>query len=120
MEFPDGELSVLVVDDSEIAEMNMAYLGRKGPTNVIAFPMREGEFSDISPYLLGDVVISAETAEREGEQAGIPGDLRFVQLLVHGILHLLGYDHETSEEDAEKMNAAANRILAAIGQNENI
>ena len=112
--FPDGELSVLVVDDSEIAELNRTYLGREGPTNVIAFPMREGEFSEISPYLLGDVVISAETAEREGMESGIPGDERFLWLLVHGILHLLGYDHETSEDDAETMNAEANRVLAAI------
>lgn len=114
MEYPDGELSILVVDDSEITELNKTYFDREGPTNVIAFSMREGEYSEVSPYLLGDVVISAETAEQEANRAGMPREERFVQLLVHGILHLLGYDHVTSEADAKKMDAEANRVLAAI------
>ena len=63
LDCPDGELSILIVDDSQIETLNREYLNRSGPTNVIAFPMREGEFSNISPHLLGDVVISAETAE---------------------------------------------------------
>jgi probable rRNA maturation factor len=52
---PEAELSVVIVDDSEIEALNQKYLNRSGPTNVIAFPMREGEFSDLSPFLLGDV-----------------------------------------------------------------
>ena len=66
---PEGELSILVVDDSEIKTLNKKYLNRSGPTNVIAFPMKEGEFSDINPQLLCDVVISIETTEREAMQS---------------------------------------------------
>jgi len=111
---PDGELSVLIVDDAEITEYNRSYLNREGPTNVIAFPMREGEFTELTPYLLGDVVISADTAEREGEAAGISAAERFDQLLVHGILHLFGYDHEQEEAEATHMEAKSEELLALL------
>lgn len=100
---PDAELSILVVGNDEIAEMNQLYLGRTGPTNVISFPMNEGGFDDLNPELLGDVVISVDTAEIEARDAGIGIIERFNDLLIHGILHLLGYDHETGEADEKKM-----------------
>lgn len=100
---PDAELSILVVDDDGIAEINRQYLGRTGPTNVISFPMNEGGFDDLNPDMLGDVVISVDTAEREASDAGIEITERFDDLLIHGILHLLGYDHVTGEEDEKKM-----------------
>jgi len=111
---PEGELSILVVDDSEIKTLNKNYLNRSGPTNVIAFPMKEGDFSDINPQLLGDVVISIETAGREALQSGISTEERFAQLLVHGILHLFGFDHEKSEQDARKMEKKSNELLKLI------
>ena len=111
---PEGELSILVVDDSEIKTLNKNYLNRLGPTNVIAFPMKEGDFSDINPQLLGDVVISTETAGREALQSGISTEERFAQLLVHGILHLFGFDHEKSEQDARKMEKKSNELLRLI------
>ena len=111
---PNGELSVVIVDDPAIAELNAQYLGRTGPTNVIAFPMREGDFAEISPHLLGDVVISADTARREAESAGISADDRLIELLVHGILHLFGYDHETDADDADEMERRAEEVLAAV------
>lgn len=111
---PDSELSVVIVDDPAIAELNAEYLGRTGSTNVIAFPMREGEFAEISPHLLGDVVISADTARREAEAAGIPPDDRLIELMVHGILHLFGYDHETDPDEAAEMERRAEAVLAAI------
>ncbi len=111
---PEGELSILVVDDSEIKTLNKNYLNRSGPTNVIAFPMKEGDFSDINPQLLGDVVISIETAGREALQSGISAEERFGQLLVHGILHLFGFDHEKSEQDARKMEKKSNELLRLI------
>ncbi|MFZ0482757.1 MAG: rRNA maturation RNase YbeY [Desulfobacterales bacterium] len=110
----DAELSILIVDDSQIEILNKKYLRRYGPTNVIAFPMRTDRFSNINPELLGDVVISIETAEREGKRIGISMEERFTQLLVHGILHLLGYDHETSEQDADKMEKKSEEILKLI------
>lgn len=110
----DKELSILIVDDQQIEELNAEYLNRKGPTNVIAFPMQTGVFSHISPYLLGDVVISIETAEREGKHGGIGAEERFAQLLVHGILHLVGYDHEAGGDEAVKMDNKSNELLEMI------
>ena len=64
-----GEVSLLLVEDREMAEYNRRYLGRQGPTNVLAFPMQEGPFPEINPHLWGDVVISTETAGREAREA---------------------------------------------------
>ncbi len=114
MECPDAELSILIVDDPQIALLNKQYLNRNGPTNVIAFPMRTGSYANITPELLGDVLISVETALREGKRVGISMEERFTQLLVHGILHLLGYDHETSDQDAHEMEQKSNEILKLL------
>ena len=114
MDYPDAELSILIVDDQQIARLNQQYLNRKGPTNVIAFAMQEGPFTEIAPDLLGDVVISVETAHREAKNAGI-GTVAYVdQLLIHGILHLLGYDHEHDTSEARKMEQKTNEILDII------
>lgn len=116
LDCPDGELSVVLVDDAQIAELNQHYLGRKGPTNVIAFPMREGEFGQVTPELLGDVVISVDTTAAEADQAGMDPAERFDQLLVHGILHLFGYDHEDDPDAAAVMESKSNALLARIGR----
>ena len=113
---PDGELSILLVDDEQISALNRDYLHREGPTNVIAFAMQEGEFSQISPQLLGDVVISVETARREADAAGIAVDQRLAELLVHGVLHLFGYDHETEDADAEAMEEKSRALLKVLGR----
>ena len=111
-------MSILIVDDAEIAKLNSRYLGRKGPTNVIAFPMLEGEYSDVAEQMLGDVVISVETTQREAEQAGLDFDTRFDNLLVHGVLHLLGYDHEDDEKRALEMEEKSRELLALIGSSQ--
>ena len=111
---PDGELSILIVDDFQMEELNRKYLNRSGPTNVIAFPMREGDFPNTTPQLLGDVVVSVETAEKEGRIANIKMEERFTQLLVHGILHLFGYDHEKNGREAHKMEIKNNELLKLI------
>lgn len=111
---PDGELSILIVDDSRISELNRKYLDKQGPTNVIAFPMNEGSFKEITPQLLGDVVISVETAEKEGNMAGISREQRIIQLLIHGILHLFNYDHEKTEQEACDMERKSNELLKLI------
>ena len=115
MEFPDGEISILVVDDPEIEKLNQQYLNRHGPTNVIAFAMREGEFSHVTPNLLGDVVISADTAAREAQDCGISPGRRFDELLIHGILHLFGYNHEDSADEARRMEEKSRELLELIG-----
>jgi len=114
LDCPKGELSILMVADEKMAEINQKYRNRMGPTNVIAFAMRDGEFSGINPDLLGDVVISLETAEKEAKESGITLENRFFELLVHGILHLFGYDHEISDIMHEKMERKTNDILKEI------
>ena len=114
MDFPDGEISILLVDDPQIEKLNLKYLSRKGPTNVIAFAMREGEFSHLTPHLLGDVVISTDTVAKEAQSSGVSLERRFDELLVHGILHLLGYDHQTSIQDAQAMEKISRQLLDMI------
>jgi probable rRNA maturation factor len=114
---PEGELSILIVDDNDIAKLNERYLGRSQPTNVIAFPMQEGRFKEIHPSLLGDVVISIDTAAREASNAGISLLSRFDQLLIHGILHLFGYDHERTSEEAPAMRLKERELLRLLYPN---
>ena len=112
---PDGELSVVIVDDSQIREINRDYLQRDWPTNVISFAMREGEGGEFHPELLGDVVISADTAARDAAEADLPFESELYFLLLHGILHLFGYDHERgSEEDARCMEEKERTLFASI------
>lgn len=114
LDCPDSEISILIVDNPQIEELNQQYLNRQGPTNVIAFAMREGEFSGVSPHLLGDVVISTDTAAKEAQIAATSMEQRFNELLVHGILHLMGYDHETSEKDARVMEDKSKELMKLI------
>jgi probable rRNA maturation factor len=114
LDCPDCELSIVLVDDDRIADLNQTYLQHTGPTNVISFPMREGDFTQINPQVLGDVVISMDTCAREAEEAGISMETRFDQLLIHGILHLMGYDHVHSESEARIMEAKSDELLALL------
>jgi len=100
---PEAELSLLLVDDRQIQELNYRFLGRDKPTNVLAFSMREGEHSSLHPHLLGDLVISIETAKRQSKQSGLNEMEMLTLLLIHGILHLLGYEHEVSKKNAREM-----------------
>ncbi|MCG8563939.1 MAG: rRNA maturation RNase YbeY [Desulfobacterales bacterium] len=108
------ELSLVITDDREVHELNQTYRGVDRPTNVLSFPMQEGEFSQITPGLLGDVVISVETAEQEAQSAGVTLDQRMSQLLVHGILHLVGFDHERGEDEAREMEEKSLALLKHI------
>ena len=103
LESPDGELSLSLVSDREITEINQRYLQRSHPTDVLAFSMGEGDFSEINPHLLGDVVISVETAQRQADSKGHSLEEEICLLLIHGILHLFGYDHETPGSRAKTM-----------------
>ncbi len=114
LDCPDGEISILIADDPQIEKLNRKFLNRQGPTNVIAFAMREGEFPDLTPNLLGDVVISTDTAAREAQVASMSMERRFNELLLHGILHLMGYDHETSEKDARIMEEKSRELMELI------
>ena len=109
----ETELSLVVTDDPTIAELNEQYLGRKGPTNVLAFPMAEGEFAGLTPGLLGDVVVSVDTAWREAAENGLEPAEHFFRLVIHGILHLMGHDHLAGEEQARAMEELTERLLTA-------
>lgn len=91
------EVGVTLLDDAGIRELNRRYRGKDAPTNVLAFPMGEEEPPVL---LLGDVVISVETARSEAEEEGKEIEEKLAHLVVHGVLHLLGYDHETDAEEA--------------------
>jgi probable rRNA maturation factor len=109
-----SELSLLFTDNEQIAVLNARYLGRPGPTNVIAFPMLEEKFSEIRRGMLGDIVISLERAQEEALELGLTLEERVDQLLVHGLLHLLGHDHETTPAAARKMQKAEVQLLAIM------
>lgn len=109
------EISLSLVDDAEITVINHEYLGRDRATNVISFGMREGEWSQIQPDLLGDIMISVETAERDALAGEIDLHDEILFLFIHGLLHLLGYDHENGiKEDAEQMKAKEKEIFFAV------
>lgn len=107
------EVSLVFVDDEGITDINRQYLGRNYPTNVIAFSMNEGEFGDISPSLLGDVVISVETALRDAKRENLSLADEIDYLMIHGVLHLLGYDHELAGE-AEAMARKEKEVFFAL------
>jgi len=109
-----GEISILFVEDWEIRDINRTYLKRDRPTNVMAFPMLEGPFQKIHPQVLGDVVISIETAYRDAKKEGMALEDEILFLLIHGILHLLGYDHEGSAVQARRMRDKERELFAAL------
>lgn len=94
----DKVIGLLFVDDREIREINRNYLSRDYPTNVISFSLTEGDFGDINPDILGDIVISVETAFKDAERSGMAFNDELAFLMIHGILHLLNYDHENASQ----------------------
>jgi probable rRNA maturation factor len=105
-----GEISLVVCDDAFISELNQDYRKREGPTDVLSFAMREGELGDTADPVLGDIIISIQTTERQARENGKTVGEEFRLLFTHGVLHLLGYTHG-NDEDAKKMQALTNMIL---------
>ncbi|MCU0660859.1 MAG: rRNA maturation RNase YbeY [Myxococcota bacterium] len=106
---PEAELSVVLCDDDFIAGLNQAYRAKSGATDVLSFAMAEGEDGDFAGETLGDVVISIDTAARQALELGHSLLDEVTSLLVHGVLHLLGYDH-IKPEDSRKMFAQAREL----------
>ena len=115
MGYTESELSVLIVDDGEMAGLNQQYRQVGRTTDVLCFPMLEGEFSDIAPEMLGDVVISAETARAVSDETGAALESVLDLLLVHGILHLLGLDHNVGPAEAREMKLKTEELLEMLG-----
>ncbi len=126
----DAEVSLLFVDEGAIAALNERFLARSGPTDVLAFPVEDdpvtsGRFPDVGgtgpgsevedepPLLLGDVVVCPAVAERNAKERSVPYDDEIALLVVHGLLHLLGMDHE-AEAEAEAMEALERQLLDAF------
>ena len=86
----DRDLSILFTDNKKIAALNLKCFGKDGPTNVISFSYLDGFQSEV----LGDLIISVEQAQKEAREAGLPFYERLVSLIIHGLLHVLGFDHE--------------------------
>jgi probable rRNA maturation factor len=115
------ELSVKFTGDAEVRALNAAYRNRDKATNVLSFPMLEpADIAKLSPeksgeLLLGDIVLAHGICASEAGERGIAVADHAAHLVVHGVLHLLGYDHETGEEDAEAMEKIERESLASIG-----
>ncbi len=110
----DSELSLLLVDNIGIQELNKRYLGKNSPTDVLSFPMGEGAFGNVNSNILGDVVLSLEKAKELANQEETPLKTVIANLLIHGILHLHGYDHERGLEDEKKMDKKAQSLFGFV------
>ncbi|HJL19470.1 MAG TPA: rRNA maturation RNase YbeY [Sandaracinaceae bacterium LLY-WYZ-13_1] len=113
LRMPEAELSVLLCDDATIHALNRDFRGKDRPTDVLAFAMREGEGGELHPGLLGDVVISVDTARRQATERGRPIVAEVTFLLAHGLLHLLGFDHRTRAEE-RRMSARTDALIATV------
>jgi len=112
--------SVLFTSDEDIHALNAEWRGKDKPTNVLSFPMLErSDLTDLEPNgppeLLGDIALAYETCAREADEKGIPIEHHAAHLIIHGLLHLAGYDHETGDDDAVAMEALETKALAVMG-----
>jgi rRNA maturation RNase YbeY len=101
---PSAELSLALVSDAAIAQLNEAHRGRRGPTDVLSYSLVEGAHAAHRAELLGDVVIAVGVAARQARELGHSLNDELLRLSIHGVLHLLGYDHERAR-DARRMQA---------------
>ena len=104
-----GQITIRFVDVEEGQALNREYRGKDYATNVLSFPY------ETEPVVLGDLVICAPVVAREASEQGKTLDAHYAHLTVHGLLHLLGYDHETGEDDAQRMEDKERAILASLG-----
>jgi len=107
-----AELLVRIVDEAEITALNRQYRGKDGPTNVLSFPSDLPE--EVGSMLIGDIVLCAPVIASECVMQGKAQDAHWAHLVIHGVLHLLGFDHE-SDDEAQRMEASEIRLLADLG-----
>lgn len=117
---PRLAVSLLFTSDEEVHGLNRQWRGKDKPTNVLSFPMLErAELlalpADGPPEMLGDIALAAQTCAREAEEKGLPLDHHAAHLIIHGLLHLVGHDHEISSADAETMEKLEIKALAILG-----
>lgn len=114
MDCHNSELSILFTTDNHIKELNKTYRKKNRPTDVLAFPQKDGNSIEINSGILGDVVISIDTVKRQADALRHSVEKEIFILLIHGILHLLGFDHEKSKQDVLKMQSKEKELLALI------
>jgi probable rRNA maturation factor len=105
-------VTVAFVSDRAMRELNFRWRGKRGTTDVLSFPAGQDEFEKVEGATLGDVVISVEQAARQAAEHGLSFELEVAQLILHGVLHLCGYDHET---DRGEMNRLELRLRRRLG-----
>lgn len=108
------EIGLLAAADARVAALNAEWRGKEGPTNVLSWPSADGPASPGEARFLGDLALAWETCAAEAAAAGIPAADHVTHLVVHGVLHLLGHDHEDDAE-AEAMEALERKVLASLG-----
>jgi probable rRNA maturation factor len=109
-----GELVIRIVDEPESAALNERYRNKQGPTNVLAFPAGDMPVPGVEPRPLGDVVICAAVVAREADEQGKQPEAHWAHIVIHGCLHLLGFDHE-AEDGAREMESREADLLAELG-----
>ncbi len=117
MNCANKEISITFVDDQAIQSINKKYLRRDRPTNVISFSLQEGEFGGINSDVLGDIVISVDTASKDAYRGNLSFDEEILFLMIHGFLHLTGYNHEnTTRTNAMKMKQKEKELFRLLSQ----
>jgi len=115
LECADKEISITFINDETIQHLNNQYRNKNKPTDVLSFSLQEGEFSHINPDVLGDIVISVETANKNAERNCLSFEQEINFLIIHGLLHLLGYDHEnTTKEETRKMKRREKELFGIL------
>lgn len=110
----EGEIAIRIVGEAESARLNERYRGKSGPTNVLAFPGGDIDVPGIDARLLGDLVICAPVVASEARDQGKPLEAHWAHIVIHGCLHLRGYDHESAAQ-AREMEARERSLLARLG-----
>jgi rRNA maturation RNase YbeY len=110
----DSEISIMLVNDAKIKQLNRDYRNKNVATDVLAFPQDEDAVNDNGGPLLGDVVVSVETSRRQAKEHCLSGDEEIILLIIHGTLHLLGYDHDRSAQEKRKMQNLTQKIFSLI------
>jgi probable rRNA maturation factor len=108
------EISLSFVNDEAIQKLNSQYLRKDRPTNVLSFSLQEGEFGNINPEVLGDVVISVDTAMRDAADGHLALEQEIDFLIIHGLLHLLGYNHENTTAEETKIMQRKEKSLVRL------
>lgn len=110
---PKRQVCIALSSDSEVQTLNWTYRGKKSPTNVLSFPAVPIDFSQM-PQFMGDIIFARETIEREAKKNNVPFSAHVSHLTIHGLLHLLGYNHDT-EREAQIMEDLEAEVLARLG-----